>query len=87
MRILGGTRNGELIEISLGKPNLKAKDAEEKIILRFNGGGGFKDRGKVLLAHHPKYDVLATLAEDQIVIFWDCNTKKLLQWNELGLDR
>ena len=41
-------------------------------------GDGIQGKGKTLLAHHPRYDVSATLGEDQIVIFWDCDRRKLL---------
>ena len=44
-------------------------------------------KSKALFAHHPKYEVSATLGEDQVVIFWDCDRRKLLHMNELGLDR
>ena len=56
-------------------------------MIRFSGGDGIQGRRHILFAHHPRYDVAATLGEDHVVIFWDCDRRKLLHMNELGLDK
>lgn len=87
LKFVGGTRNGEIVELWLGKPGNKGRDGEETILQRFSSGDGNRGRGRVLIAHHPKIDVLASVGEDQVVIFWECDRKKVLLTSELGLER
>lgn len=87
MKLIVATRNGEILELWLGKQGPKGREVEEKTIVRFSAGDGIRGKGKTLLAYLPEEDVLATLGEDQVVMFWDCEQKKLLFMSELGLDR
>jgi WD40 repeat protein len=85
--LLAATRNSEIVELMLGRQGIKGREVEERVLIRFSGGDGVQGKGKALLAHHPRYEVVATLGEDQVVMFWDCERRKLLHMNELGLDR
>jgi WD40 repeat protein len=39
------------------------------------------------MAHHPKQDILATVGQDHVVIFWNCEQGTILHTSELDLDR
>lgn len=56
--------------------NLKAT-----VYLKFNISQDLKRvRNKILIAHHPKIEVMATIGLDQQILFWDTEKNKLLHY-------
>ena len=51
---------------------VKGQEVVENSISKFSGGCSEKGKGKVLITHHPRFDILATLGQDHVVTFWDC---------------
>lgn len=55
--------------------------------LRFNTSQDAKRiRNKVLVAHHPKTEIIATIGNDQQILFWDTEHNKLLLVTELNIE-
>jgi WD40 repeat protein len=57
------------------------------LFLRFNASqDARRTRNKVLVSHHPKMEIMATIGRDQQIIFWDTEHNKLLHVTELTSD-
>lgn len=83
LRILLGTRNGEVLELIESREQRyggsKGLSFRAVLFLRFNcSQEGRRTQGKVLVAQHPKMEIVATIGHDQQIIFWDSEHNKLL---------
>lgn len=88
LRILLGTRNGEVLELIESRESRyggsKGLSFRAVLFLRFNcSQDGRRVRSKVLVTQHPKMEIIATIAQDQQIIFWDTEHNKLLHVTEL----